>query len=291
MHVPVLLEESMGFLNVRPGGTYIDVTLGGGGHAEAILERLGNGRLLGIDRDPQAVARTSERLRPFKEKLVVMQGNMAQIVDLHRASGLPPADGLLADLGISSWQIEDPARGFSFDRSGPLDMRMDPGDPLTAAELVNECPEQDMADLIFQLGEERHSRRIARAIVKARPIRTTAELAQAVRGAIPSGAGLHHLDPATRTFMALRLAVNHEMENLESFLSRALAVLAPRGRAAIISFHSLEDRMVKQTLVRWRNEGRALILTKKAVRPGEEEMRENPRSRSAKLRAAEKAAA
>ncbi|MGH9397777.1 MAG: 16S rRNA (cytosine(1402)-N(4))-methyltransferase RsmH [Terriglobia bacterium] len=291
MHVPVLLPEALEFLNVRPGGTYIDATLGGGGHAEGILQRLGGGRLLGIDRDPEAMARTGERLRPFKEKLVMMHGNMAQIGELHRASGLAPADGLLADLGISSWQIEDPARGFSFDRPGPLDMRMDPEEPLTAAEFVNRRPEQDLADLIFRLGEEQHSRRIARAIVKARPIRTTAELAQAVRGAIPSGAGLRHLHPATRTFMALRLAVNQEMENLDGFLSQVLQVLAPQGRLVIISFHSLEDRRVKRALVSWREEGRASILTKKVVRPGEEEMRANPRSRSAKLRAAEKAAA
>ncbi|MGH9451721.1 MAG: 16S rRNA (cytosine(1402)-N(4))-methyltransferase RsmH [Terriglobia bacterium] len=291
MHVPVLLEEALGLVNVRPGGIYIDATLGGGGHAEAILRKLTSGRLLGVDRDPEAVARAVKRLAPFKDNLVVMQGNMAQINELHHASGLPPADGLLADLGISSWQMEDPARGFSFDLSGPLDMRMDPQEPLTAAELVNERPEQDLADLIFQFGEERHSRRIARAIVKARPLRTTAELAQAVQGAIPSGAGLHHLDPATRTFMALRLAVNHEMENLELFLSQALGVLAPQGRVAVISFHSLEDRRVKQAMVRWREEGRALILTRKAIRPGDEETRTNPRSRSAKLRAAEKPAA
>jgi 16S rRNA (cytosine1402-N4)-methyltransferase len=198
---------------------------------------------------------------------------------------------LLVDLGISSFQLEDASRGFSFDRPGPLDMRMDPSDPLIAAEVVNQSREQDLADLIFQLGEERHSRRIARAIVKARPIRTTAELAQAVRGAIPYGAGLHHLHPATRTFMALRLAVNRELENLDEFLGKALPVLAPKGRLVVLSFHSLEDRRVKQSMARWREEGRANILTRRVVRPGEEEIRDNPRSRSARLRAAEKAAA
>jgi 16S rRNA (cytosine1402-N4)-methyltransferase len=291
MHVPVLLQEALEYLKVRPDGIYIDATLGGGGHAEAILERLGAGRLLGIDRDPAAIARAGERLARFDKRLILMRGNFAKIDELHRASGLPSADGLLVDLGISSFQLEDASRGFSFDRPGPLDMRMDPSDPLIAAEVVNQSREQDLADLIFQLGEERHSRRIARAIVKARPIRTTAELAQAVRGAIPYGAGLHHLHPATRTFMALRLAVNRELENLDEFLGKALPVLAPKGRLVVLSFHSLEDRRVKQSMARWREEGRANILTRRVVRPGEEEIRDNPRSRSARLRAAEKAAA
>ncbi|MGH9377504.1 MAG: 16S rRNA (cytosine(1402)-N(4))-methyltransferase RsmH [Terriglobia bacterium] len=291
MHVPALPREALEFLNIRPGGTYIDATVGGGGHAELILAELianEGGRLLGIDRDPEALARAAQRLAPFKEKLILMHGNFARIEELHGASGLPPADGMLADLGFSSWQLEDPARGFSFDRPGPLDMRMDPGEPLTAAEIVNQTPEQDLADLIFQLGEERHSRRIARAIVKARPIQSTAELAKAVRCAIPSRAGLHHLHPATRTFMALRLAVNRELENLDEFLTKALAALAPGGRLVILSFHSLEDRRVKQAFVEWRKEGRANILTRKVVRPEEEETRANPRARSAKLRAAEK---
>ncbi len=289
MHTPVLLREAVEFLNVQPGGTYIDATLGGGGHAEAILASLGSGKLLGIDRDPEALDRGRERLAPFTERLILVHGDFARIDELHAASGLPPANGILADLGLSSDQLEDAQRGFSFDRSGPLDMRMDPNEPLRAAEIVNRFREDELADLIFRLGEERYSRRIAREIVKARPIQTTAELAQAVRGAIPSRAGLHNLHPATRTFMALRLAVNHELESLDEFLAKALGVLAPHGRLVVISFHSLEDRRVKQAFVRWRNEGRAGILTRRIVRPGEEEIRMNARSRSAKLRAAEAA--
>lgn len=290
MHVPVLLSEAVELLNVREGGTYIDATLGGGGHAEAILSRTGNGRLLGIDRDAEALGLAAERLRPFASRTRLVQGNMAKISELYRDSGLPLADGVLADLGVSSLQIDEPERGFSFDREGPLDMRMDRTQAITAAAIVNEAQEQDLADLIFELGEERHSRRIARAIVKARPFRSTAQLAQAVRGAIPSRAGLHHLDPATRTFMALRIAVNDELKNLDQFLSGVLGVLAPAGRVVIISFHSLEDRRVKQAFARWKGEGRVALVTPKALRPGAEEVERNPRSRSAKLRAAEKAA-
>lgn len=290
MHVPVLLSEAVELLNVREGGTYIDATLGGGGHAEAILSRTGNGRLLGIDRDAEALGLAAERLRPFASRTRLVQGNMAKISELYRDSGLPLADGVLADLGVSSLQIDEPERGFSFDREGPLDMRMDRTQAITAAAIVNEAQEQDLADLIFELGEERHSRRIARAIVKARPFRSTAQLAQAVRGAIPSRAGLHHLDPATRTFMALRIAVNDELKNLDQFLSGVLGVLVPAGRVVIISFHSLEDRRVKQAFARWKGEGRVALVTPKALRPGTEEVERNPRSRSAKLRAAEKAA-
>ncbi|MDE3180014.1 MAG: 16S rRNA (cytosine(1402)-N(4))-methyltransferase RsmH [Acidobacteriota bacterium] len=291
MHVPVLLEEVVALLNIRPGGTYIDATIGGGGHSKAILERLRSGYVLGIDRDHEAVTRARKSLAEFGERLTVTHGNIAMIGELWKKSGLPLAAGMIADLGVSSWQIEDAGRGFSFDRPGPLDMRMDKEQSLTADEIVNGSQEQDLADLIFKLGEERHSRRIARAIVRARPIRTTAELAQAVRGAIPSGAGLRHLHPATRTFMALRLAVNQELENLDNFLSGALSVLAPGGRLVIISFHSLEDRRVKQAFTHWQLEGIARIVTRKVVRPGEEETNRNPRSRSAKLRAAQKAAA
>jgi 16S rRNA (cytosine1402-N4)-methyltransferase len=290
VHRPVLLKEALEFLNVRPDGIYIDATLGAGGHAEQILKVLqqGQGKLLGIDCDPAALAAARERLRDFGEKLIVQEGNFAEIGALHAASGLRPADGLLADLGLSSLQLEDATRGFSFSLPGPLDMRMDPRRDKTAAALVNRSSEQDLANLIFKFGEERHSRRIARAIVKARPIRTTTELAQVVTRAIPSRAGLHQIHPATRTFLALRLAVNRELENLEAFLAQALGVLAPRGRLVVLSFHSLEDRLVKHALQAWQRDGRVQILTRKVVRPSQEEMRANPRSRSAKLRAAEK---
>ena len=288
VHRSVLVAEVVEFLNVRPDGTYIDATLGGGGHAEAVLQRLARGKLLGIDRDPAALGHAQGRLQAFGDRLMVTQGNFAEIDSLHAASGLPPADGLLADLGMSSLQLEDAARGFSLSREGPLDMRMGPDTDLTAERLVNRMQERDLADLIFKFGEERQSRRIARAIVKARPIRTTTELAQVVTRAIPSRAGLHHIHPATRTFMALRLAVNRELESLEAFLAKALTVVAARGRVVIVSFHSLEDRLVKSAFQGWQREGRARVLTRKVVRASAEEVRTNPRARSAKLRAAEK---
>jgi 16S rRNA (cytosine1402-N4)-methyltransferase len=287
-HVPVLLREAIEILNVRPDGFYIDATLGAGGHAEEILRRLASGKLLGTDRDPAALAAAGQRLKSFGEKLIAMHGNFAQIDALHAASGLPPADGLLADLGMSSLQVEDASRGFSFNTPGPLDMRMDPTTGASAAELVNQMSEQELGDLIFKLGEERHSRRVARAIVKGRPYRLTTELAQVVTRAIPSRAALHHIHPATRTFQALRLAVNQELESLESLLAKALGVLKPGGRVVIMSFHSLEDRMVKRAFQTWQHEHRARVLTRKVVRPSEEEVRTNPRSRSAKLRAAER---
>jgi 16S rRNA (cytosine1402-N4)-methyltransferase len=295
-----LLKEVLEFLNVQPDGTYIDATLGAGGHAAEVLKVLhrDSGRLLGIDRDATAIELSLERLRGYcnrgdaqvtEEKLIVQHGNFRDIDTLHAASGLPPANGILADLGMSSMQVDSAARGFSFNLPGPLDMRMDTENSTTAEELVNRASERDLSEMIFKFGEERHSRRIARAIVKARPIQTTTELAQVVTRAIPSRAGLHHLHPATRTFMALRLVVNKELENLEAFLCKALDVMAPGGRLVIISFHSLEDRMVKQALVSAKQEGAAHILTKRVVRASEREIHQNPRSRSAKLRAAEKA--
>ena len=227
MHVPVLLREAIEFLNVEPEGFYIDATLGSAGHAEEVLKRLRGGKLLGIDCDPAALELARGRLQGFGERLMTLHGNFAEIDALHATSGLPPADGLLADLGVSLMQLSEPARGFSFDRPGPLDMRMDPTSGTPAADLVNRLPERDLADLIFKFGEERHSRRIARAIVKGRPYRITTELAQVVTRAIPSRAALYQLHPATRTFQALRIAVNRELESLELFLAKSLAVLKP----------------------------------------------------------------
>jgi 16S rRNA (cytosine1402-N4)-methyltransferase len=287
-HISVLLREVIDFLQVRPDGNYIDATLGGGGHSQEILRRLQSGKLLSLDRDPRALEIAGKRLAGFGERSMMQHGNFAQIDTLHAASGLPPVDGVIADLGLSSIQLDDAARGFSFNQAGPLDMRMDPGSELTAADLVNHADERDLADIFFKLGEERHSRRIARAIVKARPYRFTTELAQVVTRAIPSRMGLHQIHPATRSFMALRLAVNTELENLQQFLDKVLRVLRPGGRVVVLSFHSLEDRPVKQAFRLWQDEGRATLLTRKVVRPTEEEVRENPRSRSAKLRAAEK---
>jgi 16S rRNA (cytosine1402-N4)-methyltransferase len=288
VHRPVLLREVIEFLKVDPEGTYIDATLGAGGHAEEILKHLSTGKLLGIDRDPAALEIARERLQPFAERLIMLHGNFGEIDALHVSSGLGPVDGLVADLGVSSMQLEDASRGFSFSLPGPLDMRMDPHSDTTAADIANRTSERDLANLIFELGEERYSRRIARAIVKARPYRSTTELAQVVTRAIPSRAGLRHLHPATRTFMALRMAVNEELENLRALLGKTLDILRPGGRVVILSFHSLEDRLVKRAFQRWQHEGRARLLTRKVVRPGEDEVRANPRSRSAKLRAAEK---
>jgi len=289
-HVPVLWREAIEILNVRPDGYYIDATLGAGGHAEEILRRLDKGKLIGIDRDPAALAFAGERLKDFGEKLITMPGNFAQISDLYAASGFPPADGLLADLGMSTMQLEDASRGFSFSTPGPLDMQMGPNSGPKAADLVNEMSEQELADVIFKLGEERHSRRVARAIVKGRPFRLTTELAQVVTRAIPSRTALRHIHPATRTFQALRMAVNRELECLESLLAQAPGVLKPGGRVVILSFHSLEDRLVKWAFKAWQREGRARILTRRVLRPSEAEIAANPRSRSAKLRAAERCA-
>jgi len=289
-HVPVLWREAIEILNVQPDGYYIDATLGAGGHAEEILRRLDKGKLIGIDRDPAALAFAGERLKDFGEKLITMPGNFAQISGLYAARGFPPADGLLADLGMSTMQLEDASRGFSFSTPGPLDMQMGPNSGPNAADLVNEMSEQELADVIFKLGEERHSRRVARAIVKGRPYRLTTELAQVVTRAIPSRTALRHLHPATRTFQALRMAVNRELECLESLLAQALEVLKPGGRVVILSFHSLEDRLVKWAFKGWQREGRARILTRRVVRPSEAEIAANPRSRSAKLRAAERCA-
>jgi 16S rRNA (cytosine1402-N4)-methyltransferase len=288
IHRPVLVREVTEFLQVQPDGLYIDATLGGGGHAEAILQRLESGHLVGIDRDPAALAAARERLAVFGEKVTLVRGNFAEIDELYRRTGLGPAQGVVADLGLSSMQLADVSRGFSFSAEGPLDMRMDPSSETTAADLVNQASERELAEVIFRLGEERHSRRIARAIMKARPIRTSTELAQVVTRAIPSRAGFHQIHAATRSFLALRIAVNRELENLDEFLARVLAVVSGGGRVVVISFHSLEDRRVKQAFVSWRHEGRARLLTRKVVRPGEEEIRANPRARSAKLRAAEK---
>ncbi len=289
-HAPVMVKEVLEFLGIRRDGHYVDATLGTGGHAEAILQNLSGGRLLGIDRDPEMVARARSRLERFGSRLMVMEGNFADVSRLHGESGLPPLDGMVADLGINSVQLEDAARGFSFDRPGPLDMRVDPALPTTAADLVNRSRERDLADLLFSLGEERHSRRIARAIVKARPIHTTTTLAQVVLRAIPSRTGLRHLHPATRTFLALRLAVNDELKNLTEFLRSALSILAPDGRLVMLSFHSLEDVRVKHAFREWEREGRVRLLTRKPARPSSQEVQNNPRSRSAKLRALELAA-
>ncbi len=296
-HVPVLVAETLEYLAVRPEGVYVDATAGAGGHCAAIAARLTSGRLLAMDRDPRALELAGRRLAKFGEKVKLVRAQFENLVETMRRQGAAPADGLLADLGVSQMQLDDPQRGFSFATEGPLDMRMDPDQPLTAAEIVNRTGEPELADLIYQFGEERRSRKIARAIVRARPLRSTLQLAEVIRAA--SGPSLpHRLHPATRTFQALRIAVNNELGQLRRMLdslscsllnglSGRAGAFRTGARIVMISFHSLEDRIVKQSFRRWQAEGFARVLTRHVVAPTLEEVRANPRSRSARLRAAE----
>lgn len=292
-HVPVLREEVLALLQPRPGGHYLDATVGLGGHAEAVLQASApSGTLLGVDRDGEALALARQRLAPFGPRVSLIPGRYEELADL---PGIGKAyDGVLFDLGASSLQLDSAERGFSFGREGSLDMRMDRSTGQTAANLVNRLSERDLADLIFRWGEERWSRRIARAIVTARqqaPIRTTTELASIVAGAIPRRAWPRHIHPATRTFQALRIVVNDELTGLGPALEAAVGLVRPGGRVAAISFHSLEDRIVKQTWRRLESSRQARVLTKHPITPGEAEVAGNPRARSAKLRAVERAPA
>ncbi len=300
-HVPVLYEETLTGLQVRPGGVYVDATLGAAGHALGILRASApDGRLLGLDADPEAVAFARQVLQPFGERLTLRTANFRRLAAVARSAGFDRVDGVLLDLGLSSRQLAAAERGFAFQREGPLDMRLDPRRGTTAADLVNDLPEADLADLIRRYGEERHARRIARAIVAARPLTTTAELAQVVARAVGRRGRIH---PATRTFQALRIAVNDELGALAEALPQALDLLAGGGRLAVIAFHSLEDRLVKRF---FRQESRDCIcppeapvctcghraglriVTRKPIRPTPEEVARNPRSRSARLRIAER---
>jgi len=291
-HVPVLLDEVLQFLNVRPGGVIADATVGLGGHSAEIAMRLGaTGRLICFDRDPQAMELAKARMDELMDEL---GSAMPEVIFEPRAfselvGAIEPGslDGLLADFGVSSLQLDEAQRGFSFRSDGPLDMRMDTRSGVTAGQVVNQEDENELADLIYEFGEERRSRRIARAIVRARPIRTTAELAGIVSAAAPSMKG-DKIHPATRIFQALRIRVNDELGEIRTLLGSSPSLLKPGGRLVTISFHSLEDRLVKDAL---REAGRAGIyevLTKKPVVAEEQEQMRNPRSRSAKMRAAEK---
>jgi 16S rRNA (cytosine1402-N4)-methyltransferase len=282
-----MLDEVLEWLHIRPEGTYIDATLGAGGHSEAIANRLSSGRLISLDRDEQALALARERLKSFGEKVTLVHSPFSRIQEVARELAIPPADGVLADLGVSSMQLDQPARGFSFREAGPLDMRMHGGDLLTAEEIVNRWPEKDLADMLYREADEHDSRRIARAIVRARPIRDTAHLATVVAGARKQW-GRQRLHPATKTFLALRIAVNRELEELGQFLSRTPATLISGGRCVVLSYHSREDRIVKFAFQEQARAGAMRILTKHVVTPGSEEMERNPRSRSAKLRCAER---
>jgi 16S rRNA (cytosine1402-N4)-methyltransferase len=283
----VLAEEALRWLRVEPGGTYVDATVGLGGHAVEIAARLTSGRLIGLDRDAGALEVARQRLKVYEGKVVLVQADLSRIDEVAGEMNLPPLNGILADLGVSSLQLETAERGFSFRLAGPLDMRMDSRMTLTAADIVNQTAEAELADLLYRFGEERDSRRIARAIVRARPIRSTEHLATVVAGARTSR-GRQKLHPATKTFLALRIAVNRELEELGQFLNRAPATLAPGGRWVILSYHSLEDRMVKQEFRRLADAGVMKVLTRKVIRPTEKEIAANPRARSAKMRVAER---
>ena len=293
-HVSVLSQEAIDFLAIRRGGTYLDATLGLGGHSYEIAKRLGaQGHLIGFDKDTNALEMARRRLEDVAcdeqgdwPKVSVIHGSYAEVAQHVQPASL---DGLLADLGISSMQLQDAVRGFCFQAEGPLDMRMNPHGELTADQVVNHMSERELADVIYEFGEERRSRRIARAIVRARPIRTTAHLAQVISvAARPMNQAERRIHPATRTFQALRIFVNHELDDLKELMATAPSVLAPRGRLVVISFHSLEDRIVKDSLRDGASAGRYELLTKKPVTATEEEIDRNPRSRSAKMRAAER---
>jgi 16S rRNA (cytosine1402-N4)-methyltransferase len=302
IHVPVLFQAVLGGLQIRPGGRYIDATIGSGGHAAGVLAASSpDGRLLGLDRDPAAVEMAGARLVPFGGRVVLVHSSFSRLTEVAHAHQFTPVDGVLFDLGFSSLQLADPQRGFAFTTDGPLDMRFDPGsgEP-TAADLVNGLSAEELAALLIRYGEEKHARRIAEAIVAARPLYTTAELAAVVERVVKQRERIH---PATRTFQALRIAVNDELAALEATLPQAVEVLAPGGRLAVISFHSLEDRVVKRFL---RQESRDCIcppeapvctcghratlrlVSRKPIRPTAEEVADNPRARSARLRVAER---
>ena len=302
-HVPVLLREAVDALRVRPGARYLDGTLGLGGHAEAILDAgAPDAELLGIDADPDALALARERLARFGARVRLVQGNFREMDRITAAEGFTPVAGVLLDLGVSSLQFGPQGRGFAFQWDRPLDMRMDPGQPESAQDIVNNYGEEELADLIYRYGEERRSRAIARAIARARPVTTTAQLARTVEQAV-GGAG-SRIHPATRTFQALRIAVNRELDSLVAALRVAHDLLAaPGGRLAVISYHSLEDRIVKEF---FRRESRDCVcppglpacvcghratlrlVTRGAVQPSRDELAANPRARSARLRAAER---
>jgi 16S rRNA (cytosine1402-N4)-methyltransferase len=291
-HVPVMTAEILQFLRPEHGGLFVDCTVGLGGHAGALLEA-GATRLIGLDRDLDALARAAETLAPWRDRVELVHADYRAIADVLDQRQIAAVDGTLADLGVSSMQFDAPGRGFSFQRDEPLDMRMDRSQGETAADFIARATEVELADTIFRYGEERFSRRIARALVETRretPVTGTAQLAAIVRRSIPRR-GYTRIDPATRTFQALRIWVNRELDGLDRFLEAAVSRLRAGARFAIISFHSLEDRIVKHTLrALERREALIRVLTKKPLIPDENEVQRNPRARSAKLRVAERMA-
>ncbi|MBI4284915.1 MAG: 16S rRNA (cytosine(1402)-N(4))-methyltransferase RsmH [Chloroflexi bacterium] len=302
VHIPVMLTEVLRALAVRPGGRYIDATLGGGGHAAALLARSApGGQLLGIDADPEAISAARERLKAYGSSVLLVNDNFANLQAIAHRFDFYPVHGILFDLGLSSDQLEASERGFSFQREAPLDMRFSPAKEVTAADLVNTLPEGELTSLLRTYGEETSSRQIARRIVQKRPLRTTLELAKAVEEAVGGRRGRIH--PATRTFQALRIAVNRELENLRAALKQAVGLLGHGGRLVVISYHSLEDRIVKQLMLAESRDclcppeiptcvcghkATLKLVNKKPIVPSPDEVERNPRSRSARLRAAER---
>ena len=302
VHVPVLLDEILAGLQPQLGGYFVDCTVGLGGHAAAILEKISpSGRLLGIDADPEAIKLSQDKLGDYGEAVTLVNDNFINLEAICKRYHFHPVDGILFDLGVSSLQLDTAERGFSFQLDAPLNMRFDPGQGLTASDIVNSFSEQELAKLIEKYGEERHSRRIARYIVQNRPIVTTVELARLVEQA--SGGKRTRIHPATRTFMALRIAVNSELQNLELTLKQTVNLLRPGGRLTVISYHSLEDRIVKQfmryaassclcppatVICRCGHEPTLKLISRKVIKPTSLETESNPRSRSAKLRIAER---
>ena len=302
VHVPVLLDEVIAGLQAQRGGYFVDCTVGLGGHAAAILEKISpSGRLLGIDADPEAIKVSQDKLSDYGEAVTLVNDNFVNLEAICRRYHFHPVDGILFDLGVSSLQLDTAERGFSFHLDAPLNMRFDPGQGLTASDIVNSFSEQELAKLIEKYGEERHSRRIARYIVQNRPIATTVELASLVEQALRGKRAKIH--PATRTFMALRIAVNSELQNLELTLKQTINLLRPGGRLTVISYHSLEDRIVKQfmrsaassclcppgtVVCRCGHVPTLKLISRKVIKPTSLEIESNPRSRSAKLRIAER---
>lgn len=300
-HIPVLYQDIIHALQPRSGGSYVDCTLGAGGHAQGILEASQpDGKLLGLDLDPQAIAIAEKRLASFGERVRIERASYVELSRVLESIGWKGVNGIVFDLGVSSMQFDTPERGFSFQQEAPLDMRFGPDSPISAAELVNQMSEAELAEIIFRYGEDRNARRIARAIVRARPLETTRQLAAVVAGA---GGARDHLHPATRTFQALRIAVNEELISIETALPQAVQALNKGGRLAVISFHSLEDRIVKdyinqestdclcpprQPQCTCGHKASLKKITRKPIVPAETEITENPRARSAKLRIAEK---
>lgn len=305
-HVSVLLREAVAALAVKPEGVYVDGTLGRAGHSREIAKQLTTGRLIAIDRDAAALAAAPERLGPLMDKVTLLHGNFADLGPLLDSAGVDKVDGLLFDLGVSSPQLDDETRGFSYLKDAPLDMRMDTSAPLTARDIVNEWPQEELKRILRDYGEERYAAQIAAKVVKRReerPIETTLELSDLIRSAMPAAALREKQHPAKRSFQAIRIAVNDELAAIPRMLEQALERLNPGGRLAVITFHSLEDRPVKAAMQSWAKgctcppdfpvcvcgkKPKAKLITRKPILPGAEELNANPRARSAKLRVAEK---